>query len=59
MEMSDEEAGTEEGREDEHVNVVCGAPTLAFSRFESDEFAFSEIVRRKELESQTMSEIGL
>ena len=51
MEMSDEEAGTEEGREDEHVNVVCGAPTLAFSRFESDEFAFSEIVRRKELES--------
>ena len=43
--------------EGEDVDVVCGAPALAISGFESQGFIFSEIVRRKRLDGQTLSEV--
>ena len=39
-----------------NVNVVCGAPALAISGFELQGFNFSEVVHRKRLEGQTLSE---
>ena len=53
---TDEDAGREADTEVEDVNVVCGAPALAVSGFELQGFIFSEIVRRKGLEGQTLSE---
>ena len=42
--------------EGEGVDVVFGAPALAASGFELQGFIFSEIVRWKELDGQTLSE---
>ena len=53
---TDEDAGTLADIEAKDVNVVCGAPALAISGFESQGFNFSEIVRRKGLEGQTLVE---
>ena len=54
--VSHEEAGTEADIEDDNVDFVGGPPALAISGFDSEEFVFSEIVRRKRLERQTLSE---
>ena len=51
-----EDAGREADIEGEDVVVVCGAPELAISGFESQGFIFSEIVRRKGLERQILSD---
>ena len=53
---TDEDAGWEADIEVEDFDVVCGAPALAISGFESQGFIFSEIVRWKGLEGQTLSE---
>ena len=53
---TDEEAGKEAHIEGEDVDVVCGAPALAISGFELQGFNFSEVVHRKRLEGQTLSE---
>ena len=53
---TDEDAGREADIEGEDVDVVCGAPALAISGFGSQGFTFSEIVRLKGLEGQTLSE---
>ena len=53
---TDEDAGMEADIEGEDVDVVCGAPALASSGFQLQGFIFSEIVRRKRLEGQTLSE---
>ena len=42
--------------EGEDVDVVSGAPALGISGFELQGFIFSEIVQRKGLEGQTLSE---
>ena len=42
--------------EGEDVDVVCGAPALAISGFESHGFIFSEIFRRKGLKGHTFAE---
>ena len=42
---TDEDAGREADIEGEDVDVVCGAPALAISRFELQGFSFSEIGR--------------
>ena len=53
---TDEDAGTGADIEGEGVNVVCGAPALAISGFELQGFNFSEILRRRGLDGQTLSE---
>ena len=53
---ADEDAGWETHIEGEDVDVVSGTPTLAISGFELQGFIFSEIVRTKGLEGQTLSE---
>ena len=53
---TDEDSGRETHVEDEDVDVVCRAPTLAISGFKLPGFIFSEIVRRKRMEGQTSSE---
>ena len=53
---TDEDAGREEDIEGEDVDVVCGAPALVISGFEFQGFIFSEIVRGRRLEGQTLSE---
>ena len=52
----DEDTGREADIKGEDVDVVCGAPALAISGFQLQGFFFSEIVRRKRLEGQTLSE---
>ena len=54
---TDEDAGRETHIEGEDVDVVCGAAALAISGFELQGFIFSEIVRRKRLGGQTLSEV--
>jgi len=44
---TDEDAERETHIEGEDVDVVCGAPALALSGFESQVFIFSEIVPGK------------
>ena len=51
-----EDAGRETHIESEDVDVISGAPALAISGFELQGFIFSEIVRGKRLEGQTLSE---
>ena len=51
----DEEAATEADIEDEDVDVFCGALALAISGFESKGFTFSEVVRKKRLQGQSVS----
>ena len=53
---TDEDAGKEAHIEGEDVDVVCGAPGLAIIGFELQGFNFSEVVHRKRLEGQTLSE---
>ena len=53
---TDEDAGKEAHIEGEDVDVVCGAPALAISGFELQGFSFSEVVHRKRLDGQTLSE---
>ena len=53
---TDEDAGREAHIKGEDVDVVCGAPALAICRFECQGFIFSEILRSKRLEGQTLSE---
>ena len=43
-----EDAGKEAHIEGEDVDVVCGAPALAISKFELQGFIFSEIFREKD-----------
>ena len=43
-----EDAGKETHIEGEDVDVVCGASTLAISKFELQGFIFSEIFREKD-----------
>ena len=45
---TDEDAGREIHIEGEDVDVVCGAPALAISKFELQGFIFSEIFREKD-----------
>ena len=45
---TDENAGKEAQIEGEDVDVVCGAPALAISKFELQGFIFSEIFREKD-----------
>ena len=45
---TDEDAGKETHIEGEDVDVVCGAPALAISKFELQGFIFSEIFREKD-----------
>ena len=51
----DEDPGREADIEGEDVDVVCGAPALAVPGFELQGFIFSETVRGKRLEGQTLS----
>ena len=53
---TDADAGKEAHVEVEDVEVVCGAPALAISEFELQSFNYSEVVHRKRLEGQTLSE---
>ena len=53
---TDEDAGREAEIEGEDVDILCGAPALAICGFELRSFIFSETVRRKRLEGQTLSE---
>ena len=53
---TDEDAGRGIHIEGEDVDVVCGAPALAISKFELQGFNFSEIFHRKRLEGQTLYE---
>ena len=45
---TDEDAGMEIHIEGKDVDVVCGAPALATSKFELQAFNFSEIFREKD-----------
>ena len=45
---TDEDAGWEAHIEGEDVDVVCGAPALAISKFELQGFIFPEIFREKD-----------
>ena len=45
---TDENAGKEAHIEGEDVDVVCGAPALAISKFELQGFIFSEFFREKD-----------
>ena len=53
---TDEDAGREADIKGEDVDVFCGAPALVISGFELQGFNFSEVVHRKRLERQTLSE---
>ena len=53
---TDEDAGTGADNEGEGVDVVCGAPALTISGIELQDFIFSEVVHRRGLEGQTLSE---
>ena len=53
---TDEDAGREADITGEDVDVFCGAPALVISVFELQGFNFSEVVHRKRLEGQTLSE---
>ena len=53
---TDEDAGGEADIEGEGVDVVFGAPALLISGFELQGFIFSESVRWKGLDEQTLSE---
>ena len=53
---TDEDAGREADIKGEDVDVFCGAPALVISRFEFQGFNFSEVVHRRGLEGQTLSE---
>ena len=53
---TDEDAGKQLHIEGEDVDVVCGDPALAISGFELRGFNVSEVVYRKRLEGQTLSE---
>ena len=52
---TDEDAGKQINIEGEDVDVVCGAPALAISKFEL-QVSFSEIYPGKGLEGQILSE---
>ena len=54
--QADEDAGTAADIEGEDVDVVCGALALAISGFELQGFNSSNVVHRKRLEGQTLSE---
>ena len=45
---TDEDAGREIHIEGQVVDVVCGAPALAISKFELQGFIFSEIFRKND-----------
>ena len=53
---TDEDAGREADIKGEFDDVVCGASALAIYGLECQGFIFYEIVRRKGLEGQTLSE---
>ena len=53
---TDEDAGKEAHIEGEGVDVDFGAPALPISGFELQSFIFSEIVRSRGLEGQTLSQ---
>ena len=53
---TNEDAGMGADIEGEGVDVVCGAPALAISGLELQGFNFAEVVHRKRLEGQTLSE---
>ena len=54
--VKDEEAETHVENEDDNVDVVGGAAALAISVFGSESYIFSDVVRRKRLEAQILSE---
>ena len=57
--VSEEESGTDANIDDEHIDVVGSALTMVISGFESVGFIFSEIIRRRFLDSYTLNPIGL